>query len=311
MRTSKNIQLEEWKLTGLLLFVKGDKQYYFNSERRLVSTEIDPTRNIYLESYMASDFRRLKTIFQEREDDVVKEALAELQEGDSVSKFIMLVQKKQRLKWEPQNLRCFAKYQQTELIGEVLYERDGKAYGFNYRGELVCLGESHNKFGDDKVNVNAIMDLFDLRDKNSAAFKLAKKVLLDLNIGDNLQKFNDNVIEERKRRKEKYEEEHPLDSIDRFITKIATPSFERATGNMTKGTFDFIRVEVGIITEWHEDRLKYIKKHKDEITKRVLERIKENKRFQNFGVPINFLKVSNITLTLDSALVYVFELKTK
>ena len=51
------------------------------------------------------------------------------------------------------------------------------------------------------------------------------------------------------------------------------------------------------------------KRDRKQILGTVIKRIKETKRFQNLGVPINIFKLSNVTLTEQRELYFLFELK--
>ena len=132
---------------------------------------------------------------------------------------------------------------------------------------------------------------------------LVKKAISKLKVGDTLEVFDEylsNITFEKHKKPE---------NLDRFITKINNPIFHRTPENLNKDTFDYIFIDVMILTEWEEDRISYIYKNKNEILKRVIEKLESNKKFQKYGVPINFLKVSRITLKRDSVLEFILELK--
>lgn len=95
--------------------------------------------------------------------------------------------------------------------------------------------------------------------------------------------------------------------FDKFFT-VKPVRFERETGNKKKNTFDFIRVDVGV-PECRKDKVEFIKSNIGELNQRVLKKIENNKRFQKFGVPINFLKLSNVVLRCDDLIEFTFELK--
>lgn len=46
-----------------------------------------------------------------------------------------------------------------------------------------------------------------------------------------------------------------------------------------------------------------------EINRRVIEKIKSDKKFKKYGLPISFLKIGRITLENARTLEYVFEIK--
>jgi len=211
-------------------------------------------------------------------------------------------------RWEPKELREIEKREQLRLLNQKLVRRKDGWYGFNYSGVFVCLEKDYS---DIEAEYIGEMMLRSLERNGWAKMRIGNTVepIMKLTVGDTIQTLNDYITQSKEEKKRKYREGHPLDSFERFITRIERPSFERATGNKKRGTFDFIRVHVGIITVWHENRKEYIQKHQQEIGERVLKKIAENKTFERMGVPINFLQLSSVTFTQDSMLEFVFELK--
>ena len=90
------------------------------------------------------------------------------------------------------------------------------------------------------------------------------------------------------------------------------PVYERVPGNHNEATFDRIRITVGLpryqFDSW-EALQKEVKKYRREIIQRVVEKLEGSTQFKGYGVPINFLKLSNITLLHNFALEFIFELK--
>lgn len=82
--------------------------------------------------------------------------------------------------------------------------------------------------------------------------------------------------------------------LDRFITKIEKPNYERLPDNKNKRTFDFIRVDVNVLTNISE-RNQYIHNHYNEICNMVLQKIESSNRFKKFGIPVNFLRLEKAT----------------
>lgn len=82
--------------------------------------------------------------------------------------------------------------------------------------------------------------------------------------------------------------------LERFITKIDRPTMERDTDNLNTKTFDFIRVHMYTLA-YGENPIDIIKKYRKDILTMALDRIEETKRFQRYGVPINFLKLDRFT----------------
>ena len=199
-----------------------------------------------------------------------------------------------------------------DITNKVIRMRDKSIYYFDnqgvYRSVPLAKARSMQLQNIDKLwydgsyNVNVIREL---QDKNLKInnVTLLLKVIAMLKEGDTIETFDEYLATTNIEKHEKPSE------LDRFITKIEKPKFVREPSNQNPNTFDFIYTDVNIIQEWSEDRLTYIQKHKKQIFKMLLEQLEKNKSFQKFGVPINFLKVSRITLRRDSVLEFVLELK--
>ena len=103
-----------------------------------------------------------------------------------------------------------------------------------------------------------------------------------------------------------------LPFIDRLIQRIEAPLFERIPENHNEATFDRIRVFVGLprymFDSWYELR-DAVLKNRAEIDRRVIRRIEEDRQFKKFELPINFIKLSDVTLLRDHTVEYIFELK--
>lgn len=98
--------------------------------------------------------------------------------------------------------------------------------------------------------------------------------------------------------------------IERFITKIGKPMFIREPENDRKNSFDFISIEANIVANWEQDRMQYIKENKDKIIDMVISKLEKDRSFKRYGIPINFLKLSKITLRPKCNYIqFVFELK--
>lgn len=101
--------------------------------------------------------------------------------------------------------------------------------------------------------------------------------------------------------------------IDAFICKIDSPKFYRSPNNPKKNTFDYIYIDVSILsTTAMQDRDAYLKEHIQEIRKKVIEKLENSRTFKKYGIPVNFLKVGRTTLKRKSnVLEFVFELKVQ
>lgn len=96
--------------------------------------------------------------------------------------------------------------------------------------------------------------------------------------------------------------------LDRFITKIDRPFFCRKPENCKRNTFDYISVDVFVVSQWESDIRKYISENKEEIFRRALAKIEQP--IKKYGIPTNFLCISNATYSQRLNLIrLVFELK--
>lgn len=200
--------------------------------------------------------------------------------------------------------RC---YLSCAMKKRVLRFTKGKGYYFDDNG-VYCSGNADEleKLGiRDARRIRYRITRSDLYqpDIDGISSRIVMISITRLEVGDTIDKFFE-FIETAKTNR------IPLPTgIDRFITRIDTPSIEREIGNKDKNTFDFIYVDVCIIQLWDTDKKEYIKANIQEIKKRVLEKIENSNRFKRYGVPINFLKLTSITLTRDDVLHFIFELK--
>lgn len=117
----------------------------------------------------------------------------------------------------------------------------------------------------------------------------------------------------------KYVSENPGEFIDcgklPFVSEILVGSekivFEKTNKN-SKGV-DFIKVYMPVISKYTEPDnqkiIKIYKKEREDIIKVVIRRIKESKSFVKLGVPINIFRLTNVTLTNQRELYFLFELK--
>lgn len=100
--------------------------------------------------------------------------------------------------------------------------------------------------------------------------------------------------------------------IDQLVQGISPPVFEREPENENTATFDRIRISVGLpryqFSSWEALRDE-VNKHRREIYRLVFDTIESDRRFLRYGVPINFLKLSEVTLLRNYSLEFIFELK--
>lgn len=103
-----------------------------------------------------------------------------------------------------------------------------------------------------------------------------------------------------------------LQFIDRLIQHIHPPEYERVPENTNETTFDRIRVSVGLprfmFETWDELRMA-VRDNRKEIDRRVIQKIEQDRQFQKFNVPLNYIKLSEALLRKNYSLEYIFELK--
>lgn len=103
-----------------------------------------------------------------------------------------------------------------------------------------------------------------------------------------------------------------LPPIERLIQYIAPPIYERVSGNSNETTFDYIRMTVGLpryqFNSW-EALKNEVKRNQHEIYKRVVQKLENDRQFKKYGIPINFLQLSNVMLLRDFSMEFIFELK--
>ena len=100
--------------------------------------------------------------------------------------------------------------------------------------------------------------------------------------------------------------------IELLILHVYPPSFERATGNTNKNTFDFIRIEASLPSKnkYSQAELKQkVSENMDEIMDYLMEKLASNRQFQKYNIPIGFLRITRCTITASRILEVVFELK--
>ena len=162
-------------------------------------------------------------------------------------------------------------------------------------------GVRQNKNG--KYEVTLVSSLFFGREiENSMILKMAGARMQE---GESFEKFMSIA------RNLKIETHELPQGLDRFIGRIASPTFYRVPENFNKRSFDFIYIDVMILTESAmPNREEYIEENKKEILDRAVAKLKSSKEFQDFKVPVTALKISRMTLMRKLSMIQiVFEKK--
>lgn len=92
-----------------------------------------------------------------------------------------------------------------------------------------------------------------------------------------------------------------------FVLTVNRPKFRREVGNKNTKTFDFIDIEM--VVRSTDATKEKVKANKDEIFKKAVEKLENNKSFQKYGVPVNFLKMYQFVVRKDGTLIISFCLK--
>ena len=307
--------MDVFELKGKVLRIIDKRVYFFNEEgiyerTSIIGAKDKKLKNLGFNGNTGQYYitKSLYAYFPDIYSIAVERAAACLSVGDSIQEF-------------NQNILKFEKLYKTkkfELTNTVFRIRGGRFYFFDENEKYTCLKEKEilpsnifigEVFVRDAKHVSYYCDLqvrqlakvLDVTNLN-----ILRKALGKLNVGDTLdilkEYCNGGII---------LEKTNLPDGLERFVTRIQRPEFVCEPENPNKyTTFDYIHVYVGIIEEWKTDRKKYIEEHKKEITKMVFDKIEKDRTFLKYGIPINFLKVSKITLVKrTSEIHYVLVIK--
>lgn len=190
------------------------------------------------------------------------------------------------------------------VINRPICQHSGKTYYFN-EDEIYCLDKKSELFpyeGQTKYNIFKVMDetCFNLNVWSKAVSRFEVGTTLEECIGIFLQtERSHNVLRKPS-------------PIERLVQYISSPTYERVPGNSNEATFDRIRITVGLpryrFESW-ETLQGEVKKYQREIYQRVIQQLEKDRQFKKYGVPINFLKLSNAMLLRDFSMEFIFELK--
>lgn len=278
-----------WKNRAIRLI--GKEVYFFNEEGIYSKISAIEARKIELEDleFICSTGEYIRTGFLYSIE--ISRAIASLHLGDSIEKFEKDIER----------FRELYENNKFKLTNTVFRISNKKFYFFDENGKYSCLREK------DILPSNIIIDNIYIGSNNKYSCRgdliqlektikvynenILKSALCKMKIGDTIQKLveycNTVTFETRKL----------PEGVERFITRIERPKSICVPENPNKDTtFDYLHIYVGIVSEWKEDRKKYIRDHIREINEMVLEKIENDKTFLKYGIPINFLRFSKVTL---------------
>lgn len=192
------------------------------------------------------------------------------------------------------------------IIGTPIRQISGDTYYFNEK-EIYSLDKGSQLFPYD---TRLDFYLFKVRYETCFDMRVWFKAASQFKVGMTLEECV-YIFLETKIVRHAPQEQSPF---DRLVQIIGRPEYERVPENQDDSTFDRIRVTVGLsrylYPSW-EDLRSEVKKYLHEIYQRSLQRIAADRRFKRYGVPINFIKLSNATLLRNFSIELIFELKSR
>lgn len=293
--------------------INKKKVYFFDSEGIYTESSVENARKMHLKG-LKSDYYKLGEYRSEMDfSGPTARAILCLEVGDSIKKLEQDIKEFEVTEKEAEKMQ--------NLINRVLRIRSKKFYFFNEQEEWTCLSEKEI-LSVSKVSLPRIwfkngkdisyepeyisyelLEMFKIDNRT-----LLRKAISMLEPGDSIEKLkeycNGSVTLKEKSKRNTVQEG--------IVTKICNPKFVCKPENPNKKTtFDYINVDVNLLTTWEGDKKEYIEKHKEGISKIVLEKIKNNKTFIKYKIPVNCLKIASITLYKDkNVLQYVLEINT-
>lgn len=94
------------------------------------------------------------------------------------------------------------------------------------------------------------------------------------------------------------------------IVSIKRVDITRRTDNTDKNTFDFVSVEILLRSTLQIPDMKaFIRENLPELNERALEKIAASKKYQSFGVPVEFLSLYSIGTFMQSTIRMMYELR--
>ena len=190
------------------------------------------------------------------------------------------------------------------VINTPICQHTGKTYYFN-KNEVYSLDEESGLFpyeGRQKFHI------FKIRGESCFNMNVWSKAASQFEVGRTLEECV-RIFLQTELSHNVPQEPSP---IDRLVQYIAPPVYERAPGNHNEATFDHIHMTVGLPRyQFHSwDALRNeVKRHQHEIYQRIIEKLEQDRQFKKYGVPVNFLKLSDVMLMRDFSMEFILELK--
>lgn len=289
------------------------KVFYFDAEGIYTETPIETARKMKELKGLKSDYYKLGEFCSEMDfSGATARAILGLAVGDSIKKLEKEVKRFENIEKKAKNSRDYR--------NKILRKNGHKVYFFNNNKEWMCLSEDEALLADISMPyiwliqgkdisyhvVNIRHEQLLLEEVGTENIALICKAIAKLEKGDSIERLKE-FCNGGVKLKEKSKMQN-----EGIIAKINDPEFRCKPENPDKkSTFDYIIVDIALLTTWEGDKKAYIEENKKKLTQKVLEKIKENKKFLKYNVPINYLKVAKITLYNNRNNVqYILELKT-
>ena len=288
--------------------INKKKVYFFNSEGIYTETSIEEARRMHLKGLKMDYYKRGGYCSETDFSGPTARAILCLEVGDSIDK----------LEQDIERFEKAEKKSERGYINVVLRKCNKKFYFFNEKEEWTCLPEEEILPTDISVpyiwfergkdisylKINFSYELLQRIDVDNKT--LLSKAIGRLEVGDSIEKLKEYCnggVTLKEPSKASYD--------NGIITRICDPEFICNPENPKKTTtFDYINVDVNLLTTWKGDKKVYLEKHKKEISKMVLEKVKKDRTFLKYGIPVNYLKIAHIVLYKGgNMLQYVLELK--
>lgn len=190
------------------------------------------------------------------------------------------------------------------LLNTPVSQRGGKTYYFN-ENEIYSLDEKEELFPLEK---RLKFNIFGVYGETCFNLGLWRKAVSQFELGATLEACVSVFL----KTKLVYEVPQEPSPIDQLVQYISHPVYERVPENEEEDTYDRIRIVVGLpryrFSSW-EALESEVKKYRHEIYRRVVQRLKSDRRFRNSGVPLHLLKLGDAILLHNFSIQFIFELK--
>lgn len=190
------------------------------------------------------------------------------------------------------------------VINKPISQRAGKTYYFD-KSEIYSLDKTSSLF---PYETRIKFHMFEVKGETCFNMNVWRKAVSQFEVG----KILEDCIKIFLKTELVHRESQELSPIDRLVQYISPFVYERVPENKNEFTFDRIRVTVGLpryqFNSWEALRNE-VKKYQREIYQRVIQKLQKDRQFKKYGVPISFLKLSEVTLLHDFSIEFIFELK--